>query len=417
MKILYLNPDRGIPVLGDKGASVHVREFTAAAAELGHDVLLACATLGSGNPPPPARIACIEYNVTDTELHAACTGLGLPESALSDLALRREITRLAYDRTFSARVLAHLANTGFRPDLVYERHALLHRAGIRIATRLGVPRLLEVNAPLVEEQRRFRGLRLENESRAAEAESYRGADAIVAVSAAVAEHVGRILGNNRTVHVLTNGVDLARFGKHDGGDALRAQFGIGTDPVLGFVGSFKPWHGMMFLLEVFRAIVEIRPEVRLIAVGDGPELEAIRTRVAAWGLDRHVILPGRVPHAEIPAWLDAMDVSVAPYLPHPDFYFSPLKIIESMAAGRPVVAPRIGQIPELIQDQVTGKLYAPGDQVACALALLDLIDAPDQRCAMGRAAELGAANHSWSHVVEQALSLARRPSLFRAVAQ
>lgn len=417
MKVLYLNPDRGIPVLGDKGASVHVREFTTAAAKLGHEVLLACATLGNGNPPPPARIACIEYNVSDVELHAACSGLGLPESALSDLALRREITRLAYDRTLSARVLAHLANTGFRPDVVYERHALLHRAGIRIATRLGVPRLLEVNAPLVEEQRRFRGLRLENESRVAEEESYRGADAIVAVSAAVAEHVGRVLGSDRTVHVLTNGVDLVRFGKHDGGDALREQFGIGTAPVLGFVGSFKPWHGMMFLLEVFRAIVEIRPEVRLIAVGDGPELEAIRTRVTAWGLDRHVILPGRVPHDEIPAWIDAMDVSVAPYLPHPDFYFSPLKIIESMAAGRPVVAPRIGQIPQLIRDQITGRLYAPGDQIDCALALLDLIDAPDQRCSMGRTAELDAANHSWSHTVEQALSLAHGPSLFRAVAQ
>ena len=417
MKILYMNPDRGIPVLGDKGASVHVREFITAAAELGHEVLLACATLGSGNPPPPARIACIEYSVTDAELHAACIELGLPVSALSDLALRREISRLAYDRTFAARVLAHLASTGFRPDLVYERHALLHRAGVRVARRLGVPRLLEVNAPLVDEQRRFRGLRLERESRAAEVESYRGADAIVAVSAAVAEHVGYILGSQQTVHVVPNGVDLARFGKHQGGSALRAQLGLGDSPVLGFVGSFKPWHGMMFLLEVFRALVEIRPELRLLAVGDGPELETIRSRVAEWGLQHQVSLPGRVPHAEIPAWLDAMDVSVAPYLPDPDFYFSPMKIVESMAAGCPVVAPRIGQIAELIEDQTSGRLYAPGDQVACALALLELIDAPAHRRQMGRAAELAAASHSWGHVVEQALSLAYAPAVCRAVAQ
>ena len=416
MKVLYLNPDRGIPVLGDKGASVHVREFIAAAAGLGHEVVLACATLGSGNPPPPARIACLEYNVTDAELYAECTGLGLPPSALSDLILRREISRLAYDRTLSARILAHLSSIGFRPDVVYERHALLHRAGIRIATQLGVPRLIEVNAPLVEEQRRFRGLRLEAEARMAEEESYRKADAIVAVSTAVAQHVGRILGSTETVHVLPNGVDLARFGAHSGGSALRARLGIGTAPVLGFIGSFKPWHGVMFLLDVFGDLVEIRPEVQLIAVGDGPELEAVRARVTELDMNRHVTLPGRVPHAEIPAWLDAMDVTIAPYLPHPDFYFSPLKILESMAAGCPVVAPQIGQIAELIKDQQAGRLYPPGDRVACGLALLDLIDDPDQRRIMGRTARLDATKRSWANVVDQALALPCRQPLRKAVA-
>jgi len=417
MKILYLNPDRGIPILGDKGASVHVREFTTAATELGHDVLLACATLGSGNPPPAARIACIDHQVSDAELNAACIGVGLPVSALSDMALRREIARLAFDGVFSARVLAHLANIGFKPDVVYERHALFHRAGIRIARRLGVPRLLEVNAPLVEEQRQFRGLKLVNEALAAEEASYRGADAIIVVSAAIAEHVGRVLGRNQNVHVVPNGVSLARFGKPGGGDALRARHGIGAEPVLGFVGSFKPWHGMMFLLDVFSDLLQIRPTVRLIAVGDGPELERIRSRVAESRLDSQVILPGRMPHDEIPAWLDAMNITVAPYLGHPDFYFSPLKIIESMAAGRPVVAPRIGQIAELIQDYKTGRLYAPGDRAACRSALLDLIDAPDDRRLMGQAAQHAAAGRSWPRVVEYALSLAGDRPLLQAMMQ
>jgi glycosyltransferase involved in cell wall biosynthesis len=416
MKVLYLNPDRGIPVLGDKGASVHVREFITAAAELGHEVVLACATLGHGNPAPAGRIVCLEYNITDAELKAECRGLGLPITALSDLALRREVSRLAYDRTLPARVLAQLSNIGFRPELVYERHALLHRAGIHIARRLGVPRLIEVNAPLVDEQRRFRGLNLESEAKVAQEDSYRGANAIIAVSDAVATHVSEVLGSRQSVHVLPNGVNLARFGKHRGGAEIRMQLGIGKEPLLGFIGSFKPWHGMMFLLEVFRALLEIRPEIRLVAVGDGPELEAVRNRVSAWNLEDKVILPGRVPHADIPAWLDAMDVSIAPYLPHADFYFSPLKIIESMAAGRPVVAPRIGQIADLIDDQRTGRLYLPGDPVTCATALLDLIDIPKQRQLMGLAAERDAAKHSWSHVVEQALSLVQRQALDRAVA-
>ncbi len=56
MKILYFNPDRGVPVLGDKGASVHVRSFVTAAAKMGHEVVIICSTLGAGNIPPPARI-------------------------------------------------------------------------------------------------------------------------------------------------------------------------------------------------------------------------------------------------------------------------------------------------------------------------------------------------------------------------
>jgi len=416
MKILYLNPDRGIPVLGDKGASVHVREFVTAAVELGHEVVLACATLGSGNPAPAGRIVCLEYTIGETELKAECARLGMPISALSDLTLRREVSRMAYDRTLPARLWAQLSSIGFRPDLVYERHALFHREGIRLARQLGVPRLLEVNAPLVDEQRRFRGLKLESEARIAEKDSYRGADAIIAVSDAVAAHVAGVLGSDQTVRVLPNGVNLARFGKHEGGAAVRAKLGMGEEPLLGFIGSFKPWHGMMFLLEVFRALHELRPHVRLVAVGDGPEWETVRQRVSDWGLDQVVLLPGRVPHAEIPAWLDAIDVSIAPYLPHADFYFSPLKIIESMAAGCPVVAPRIGQIVDLIDDQKTGRLYAPDDAVGCAKALLDLIDIPDQRRLMGWAAEQEAASHSWWHVVEQALSLARTQASMRAVA-
>ena len=56
MRVLYLNPDRGIPVLGDKGASVHIRQFVTALAGAGHEVMLVAARLGEGNPPPPATI-------------------------------------------------------------------------------------------------------------------------------------------------------------------------------------------------------------------------------------------------------------------------------------------------------------------------------------------------------------------------
>ena len=406
MKILYLNTDRGIPVLGDKGASVHVRSFTKAAAALGHEVVLACASLGRGNPEPPAHIVHLGLVADEAQIIEECARRNLPTSDLADPIFRREMQSLCHDRALPARLLAELARIAFKPDLVYERHALFHESGVRIAAELGVPRLVEVNAPLVTEQARYRGLRLAGAAIAAESHSYRAAAAIIAVSDAVAAHIRTAFGPMDNLHVIPNGVDLDLFATAGRGVDIRHRFGLGTGTVIGFVGSFKPWHGIGPLLDVFETLVPGRPELRLVAVGDGPELAMARERIAAPALAGRVVLPGRIPHADIPAWLAAMDVTVAPYLPQPDFYFSPMKIVESLAGGRPVVAPRVGQIPELVREGETGLLYAPGDASALRDALTTVIDDPDRRRAMGESARRLAVGRSWGAVVRRILDLA-----------
>lgn len=394
MKILYLNFDRGIPVLGDKGASVHVRAFVAAASRLGHEIALACASLGEGNPPPPARIIDLGY-VTK----------GAPAPDL-DKTIQRELARLTYDQAVPSRVLRAVEAAKFVPDIVYERHALFHRAGVEIAARLRVPRLLEVNAPLVEEQRTFRGLSMETEARAAELDSYRGADTIIAVSEAVAAHVSEVLGRSDRVHVVPNGVDLSLFTARDERrPEIRKRLELGSGPVIGFIGSFKPWHGVLSLLEAFASLRSAHPGIRLLAVGDGPEREAVRARANALGLADQVILPGRTAHTNIPEWLSAMDLTVAPYQPQPEFYFSPLKILESMAAGRPVAAPAVGQIQRLIEDGMTGRLYRP-DGSDLSQVLHELIDDRVALVAMGERARDRATSFDWTAVVARILALA-----------
>lgn len=406
MKILYLNLDRGIPVLGDKGASVHVREFIAAAANLGHEVVLVCPTLGEGNAAPSAHIVELAFESPKHVLEEMCVTQGIKHSALDDRMLRREIGRLAYDRTLPERLYRALADRDFHPDLVYERHALFHRAGVTVASRYRVPRILEVNAPLVEEQARFRGLVLHQAARAAQAESYLGADHIVAVSEAVAAHVVSVTGRSDNVHVVPNGVDVRRFADDSGKAGLRALIGADDKTcVIGFVGSFKPWHGTSFLMNVFCDLAGEHPTARLLAVGDGPELEEVRTQVANCAFSDRVWLAGRVPHAEIPAWMSAIDIMVAPYLPQQDFYFSPLKVVEALAAGKPIVAPRIGQLVDLVEHGRTGLLYPPGDVAACRAAIARLLTAPGLAREMGRAARRQAASCGWDQVVRRALAL------------
>jgi glycosyltransferase involved in cell wall biosynthesis len=408
VRILYLNFDRGIPVLGDKGASVHVREFAAAAAALGHEVLLACARLGSGNVAPPVQLLelTLESAPGRTATQAAAGAADAGSQRLPPID--RELSKLVYDEWVGNRLLRELAARAYRPDLIYERHALFCTAGAGVAARLGCPRILEVNAPLVEEQKRFRGLVLESIARRMEVESFRGAAAIVAVSEQVRSYIHGASGvSAQRIHVLANGVDVERFGSAPGREQIRQRLGWGAgDAAIGFIGSFKPWHGTSFLLEVFEALAPIRPAARLFAVGDGPERERFRERVERSPFGDRVHLTGRVPHAQIPSWVAAADIVAAPYEAIDNFYFSPLKVLEALAGGKPVVAPRVGQLVELIEDGRTGLLYPPGDAAACRDAILSLIDDPAARRAMGAATRSAAAGQSWRGIVQRVLEIA-----------
>jgi glycosyltransferase involved in cell wall biosynthesis len=234
------------------------------------------------------------------------------------------------------------------------------------------------------------------------------ADHIIAVSAAVREHVLSRGAPVERVTVLPNGVDTARF--HPGIDGLpvRERHELVGRPVIGFIGSLKPWHGLDFLVDGFGDIVAHRPDTVLLVVGEGPGLAGLRTRVAYDRLERHVILTGRVPHADIPGYLAAMDVTVAPYTAQDGFYFSPLKVVESLATGRPVVAPQLGQLTDLLQDGVTGLLYLPGDRKAFVQQIVKLLNDPSRLRAMGRAAATAAQDFGWDKTAHRATEIMMR---------
>jgi glycosyltransferase involved in cell wall biosynthesis len=146
----------------------------------------------------------------------------------------------------------------------------------------------------------------------------------------------------------------------------------------------------------------------LLVVGSGPERERLEAQVGERGLGGRVIFAGAVPHADIPAYLDAMDVAVAPFAPMNGFYFSPLKVNEYMAAELPVVASRQGDIPKLLGS--SGLLVEPGDASALRAALLRLGEDAELRARLGDAGRAHVASRSWTAVaavVERLL--ARQP--------
>jgi glycosyltransferase involved in cell wall biosynthesis len=292
-------------------------------------------------------------------------------------------------------------------DVVYERYSLWSFAGMEYARREGIPGLLEVNAPLIEEQATHRILVGRPMAETVAARAFGAATAVLAVSSEVAEYATRFADDSR-VHVLPNGVDPERCAPHVP-PRLPASPGVCT---LGFAGSLKPWHGIDVLLDAFGQIHRVMPQSRLLVVGDGPARSIAETSARGFGLSNAVIFTGAVSPEEVPGLLTSMDVAAAPYPDNPGFYFSPLKIFEYMAAGLPTVASRIGQVAEIIEHEVTGILCPPGNADALARSVIDLFVNGSKRHRLGRAARrYVCAVHTWDLVASRILEIARSAHL------
>jgi glycosyltransferase involved in cell wall biosynthesis len=192
---------------------------------------------------------------------------------------------------------------------------------------------------------------------------------------------------------IPNGVDVERFAS-----AAPALLGVPADSVkIGFAGSMKPWHGVIELLHATRGL-----DVELVLAGHGPLLEELR-RASAGEPGVHIL--GDLSHDRIPGLLRALDIGAAPYLADEDFYFSPLKVLEYLAAGLPVVCPRIGDLPELVGN--AGILYDAGDPAGLAGALARLAGDRELRAHAAAQARSRVARWSWARNASAYAQLAR----------
>jgi glycosyltransferase involved in cell wall biosynthesis len=202
---------------------------------------------------------------------------------------------------------------------------------------------------------------------------------------------------------IPNGVDVARFASAGPGTRQREEWAAGSeDFLIGFVGSLKPWHGIELLIEAFRNLRLSGQHARLVVIGDGPLRALVEQAADVDGDNARIILTGALAHDEMPQALQALDVLVAPYPEMEHFYFSPLKVYEYMAAGKPIVASRIGQIADLLEHERTALLAPPGDVTALATALDRLRSDRELGARLGQAAQSEAlAHHSWQRRVTQ----------------
>jgi glycosyltransferase involved in cell wall biosynthesis len=225
------------------------------------------------------------------------------------------------------------------------------------------------------------------------------ADRIVAVTPHIASYlVDHFRCNPEIVEVVENGVDTEIFRTISDETvlkALRQRLGIGEkEVVVTFVGNLAPWQGMEYLIQVAPSLTKRLPSIRFLIIGSGVLEEKFQAEVQRSGMSDRFIFTGMVDYEKIPLYINISDICLVLKRRLASGY-SPIKLFEYMACGKPVLASRVEGL-EFIEIEEVGLLTEPEDVTSIEKGLIELIETPQKRIAMGfKGRELAQEKFDW----------------------
>ncbi|GFZ96710.1 TIGR04063 family PEP-CTERM/XrtA system glycosyltransferase [Blastomonas marina] len=308
----------------------------------------------------------------------------------------REISALA-------RVIGEVCDE-WRPDILHAHSpALCGSATQRVAAARGLPFVYEIRAFWEDASvgnltgregspKYYLTRELENRVVAA-------ADRVVTICEGLRGDLSKRGYDRDKIDVVPNGVDLSLFGEAAAPDpGLRDKLELGDGPVIAFIGSFYDYEGLDTLIDAMRWLLAKHPDARLLLVGGGPRAAALEAQAAASPAAEAIRFVGRVPHAEVPRYYALADIMAYPRKSSRlTDLVTPLKPLEAMAQDKIVAASSVGGHRELVEDGVTGALFAPDSPEACAEALSGLLDHRETWPALRAAGKAYVrAHHDWA---------------------
>ncbi len=297
----------------------------------------------------------------------------------------------------------------WRPDILHAHSpALCGMAAIGAGKKLGIPVVYEIrafweDASVGNGASNFGSVKYRL-TRWLENQCVRRAGAVVTICDGLRQDLIARGNDPDRISIMPNGVDLEMFGTPVPRDeALAKRLGLGSGPVIGFIGSFYDYEGINDLISAMPHLTKRHPDAHLLLVGGGPKeasllAHAERSRAAA-----SIHFVGRVPHHVVERYYALMDIMAYPRKKSRlTDLVTPLKPLEAMAQGKLVAASDVGGHRELITDGKTGVLFEPDNPKACAEALARMLDQRDQWEAFRKAGrEHVETAHDWARNVSR----------------
>jgi glycosyltransferase involved in cell wall biosynthesis len=391
MRICYVAPDVAVPHY--RGSSTHVYEVARNLSKLGHEVHVVARQVDSSQAKKERLdgmtihrfqrgivFSSRKSSFVNSEARGSYRG-STPSlvwksyetylKTVFPLYIALEVTRLVRESSI---------------DLIFERETAFG-AGAMASMLTGRPLILEVIG------NRVSNLQAKKSSK------------IIAYSRGMFEgtpEAGR-------VETVTGAVDTDMFAPDPAARAeIRKLFSFDS-PVIGYVGTFQEWHGIAELIEAAAHVLKRRPDTKFLMVG--PYYKETQGKVQSAGMGRSFVFTGPIPYVDVPKYINAADVLVAPYNPgkieskeqiRKHGLGAPLKVYEYMAVGKPVITTDVKPISDPVEDGVTGYLVPPGDSGALARSLERLLENPGSFGKMGLSARQSMIdNYSWAFLARQ----------------
>jgi PEP-CTERM/exosortase A-associated glycosyltransferase len=210
------------------------------------------------------------------------------------------------------------------------------------------------------------------------------ADAVVGISQSILDELKSRKADPAKLFHVPNGVDVDKFSPVTRDEGLASKLGLGGEPVLGFIGSLYRWEGVAWLV---RTVAELRRRgtaCKLLIVGDGEEMPAVREAVRELNGEKFVQILGTVPHDEIERYYSVVDVLVYPrHSIRLTELVTPLKPLEAMALGKAILGSDVGGIRELVEPEKTGVLYRADDVEDFCVQAKRLLSQTSLQCKLG----------------------------------
>ncbi|MCC6004886.1 MAG: glycosyltransferase [Thermofilum sp.] len=308
--------------------------------------------------------------------------LGLNKIAFFPInTLPRSPFSLYSELLYSKHIEEHIKR--LEPDLLHAHFAYPEGWAVylaKVGLRQRIPLVVTLHGyDILVEQSVGYGIRLSKRYEALVKKVLNAADAVIVASRAVFDEAASLVKDLGKIHLVPNGVDTKRFNPKLNGDIIRNRLSIEDKQIIFTVRHHSPRYGISYLLLAAKLILNKRRDAVFVIGGDGPLLDYHKNLTRRLGISSHVFFTGRIPQEELPLYYAASDVVVVPSLQEA----WGLVATEAMACGKPVVASRVGGLPDQVIDGYNGFLVPPRDPKALADRILYLLENPSEARRMG----------------------------------